>query len=187
MTFFTSDLHLGHSNILQLCHRPFETIQEMDEALICNWNKKVHKCDTVYIVGDIVWDKKRAKEYLSQLNGKKILIYGNHDEHMIKDSEYQAFFEEICPMKFAHLNGHPITFCHYPMLEWKSSRKEGSKKLGVLIYGHIHNRIDPMYRFLYESENALNAGVDVNGYSPVSFDELVDNNVAFKKSALDNL
>lgn len=55
MIFFTSDLHFGHSNIVRMCDRPFATIEEMDEQLIRNWNRKVHKCDTVYILGDFIF------------------------------------------------------------------------------------------------------------------------------------
>ena len=47
MVFFTSDLHLGHRNIIRLCNRPFSSIDEMDECLIEKWNKKVTNADTV--------------------------------------------------------------------------------------------------------------------------------------------
>ena len=49
MILFTSDLHLGHNNIIKLCNRPFNNLEEMDEALITNWNKKVKNGDTVSI------------------------------------------------------------------------------------------------------------------------------------------
>ena len=187
MIYFISDLHLGHTGILRLCNRPFASVEEMDEALIGNWNKKVGQRDTVYLVGDLIWDKKRAAEYLPRLNGKKILIYGNHDEHMINNPEFQSFFEEICPMKFVSLNGHPITLCHYPLLEWKNSRKKGTSRLGYLIYGHIHNNVLPEYHPLFSAFNALNAGADINRFQPVSFEELVKNNEAFSKNALEQL
>ena len=183
MTFYTSDLHFGHGNILRLCNRPFETVEEMDEALIANWNKKVHKNDVVYILGDVVWQKKLVPYYMERLKGKKILIPGNHDE-WVKDSATHVWFDKIVPYLEVNLEGHPITMCHYPMLEWRSSRKDGEKKLGFHIHGHIHNRISDEYRQLYIKHNALNAGVDVNGFAPVSFSELLENNMHFKLSAL---
>ncbi|OUN81344.1 hypothetical protein B5G06_10770 [Flavonifractor sp. An52] len=54
MIFFTSDLHLGHENCIRLCNRPFSSIEEMDETLIENWNRKITGKDTVYILGDLI-------------------------------------------------------------------------------------------------------------------------------------
>ena len=184
MTLFTSDLHFGHKNIVDLCRRPFADVEEMDAVLIENWNRKVKKNDVVYLTGDVVWDKKKVAYYMEQLSGKKILVAGNHDSTWVKREECQKYFEEIVPYLEVHLNGHPITMCHYPMLEWRSSREESKRKLGYLIHGHIHNRIADEYRQLFLQFNALNAGVDVNDFSPVTFDELVENNLRFKLIAL---
>ena len=184
MTYFTSDLHFGHGNIIKLCNRPFADVESMDTALIENWNKKVKKNDTVYVLGDIVWDKKLVGYYMERLAGTKILIAGNHDSTWVRRDECKAYFEKTLPYLEAHLNGHPITMCHYPMLEWASSREELGRKLGYHIHGHIHNRISEEYRQLYLSFNALNAGVDVNGFEPVTFEELIANNMRFKLEAL---
>ena len=184
MTLFTSDLHFGHKNIVDLCKRPFADVEEMDAALIENWNRKVKKNDVVYLIGDVVWDKKKVVYYMEQLSGKKILVAGNHDSTWIKREEGRKYFEEIVPYLEVHLNGHPITMCHYPMLEWRSSREESKRKLGYLIHGHIHNRIADEYRQLFLQFNALNAGIDVNAFAPVTFDELVENNLRFKLNAL---
>ena len=62
MNYFTSDLHLGHRNIIRLCNRPFATIEEMDETLIRNWNAKVTKGDTVYILGDLLFRHEKPAE-----------------------------------------------------------------------------------------------------------------------------
>ncbi len=186
MILFTSDLHFGHKNIIELCNRPFRDVEEMDEALIENWNRKVKKNDTVYILGDIVWYKKDLSYYMNRLSGEKILITGNHDEPWAKKEESKQYFKDILPYLETHLNSHPITMCHYPMLEWRSSREELKRKLGYHIHGHIHNRVASEYLQLYLQFNALNAGVDVNNFEPVTFDELLENNMAFKLSALDS-
>ena len=124
MILFASDLHFGHKNIVDLCKRPFVDVDEMDAVLIERWNRKVKKNDIVYLTGDVVWDKKKVAYYMEQLSGKKILVAGNHDSTWIKREECQKYFEEIVPYLEVHLNGHPITMCHYPMLEWRSSREE---------------------------------------------------------------
>ncbi len=186
MTFYTSDLHLGHQNIIGLCKRPFESLEQMNEILIENWNKRVKKLDTVYILGDLFWNKTAARELLPRLSGRKILLLGNHDSAWAKDEELRRGFDEIEPMITRSLSSHPVTLCHYPMLEWQASRKDGSRKLGYLIHGHIHNAERPEYIHLYRSFNALNAGVDINGFAPVSFEELVENNLNYKLSRLTN-
>ena len=61
MTYYTADLHLGHANIIKLCDRPFETVEQMDEVLIENWNAKVHRDDVVYIVGGFDLAERRSR------------------------------------------------------------------------------------------------------------------------------
>ena len=94
MVFFTSDLHLGHRNIIRLCNRPFSSIDEMDQRLIEKWNEKVTDADTVYILGDLMFrNEKPPEEYLRQLRGKKHLIIGNHDRAWIKKCNLSFWFE----------------------------------------------------------------------------------------------
>ena len=79
-TCFISDLHFGHNNIIRFDNRPFQSVEEMDETLISNWNNKINKNDTVYILGDISWyPKDKTAEILSTLKGNKYLLTGNHD------------------------------------------------------------------------------------------------------------
>ena len=69
MIFFTSDLHLGHENCIRLCNRPFSSIEEMDETLIENWNRKITGKDTVYILGDLIYrNQKPPEEYLRRVH-----------------------------------------------------------------------------------------------------------------------
>ena len=50
--WFTADTHFGHSNIIELTHRPFSSVQEMDRRLIANINDRVSARDSLYILGD---------------------------------------------------------------------------------------------------------------------------------------
>lgn len=70
-TFFTADTHFGHNNIIKYVNRPFNSVEEMDEQLISNWNSKVTHEDTIYHLGDFAFSKTPEK-YFYRLNGKKI-------------------------------------------------------------------------------------------------------------------
>lgn len=110
--FFISDTHFGHKNIIQFepMHRPFKTIGEHDAELIRRWNSVVTPKDMVYHLGDFAFSKK-ALEYAAQLNGKKILIMGNHDCYCAED--YLKYFHRLFGMIFykecilSHIPVHP--------------------------------------------------------------------------------
>ena len=166
MIYFTSDFHLRHRGIIEMQNRPFENIQEMNQILIRNYNAVVHKNDTVYILGDISHHlpMDRANELIGKLNGKKILVKGNHDK------KYNAeLFGEICDFKTVSLNGLYFVLMHYPILSWPK-KKSGS----IQLHGHIHaceeynlqNRVDGIRR--------CDVGVDANGYCPVSVKQIVE-------------
>ena len=180
MIFFTSDLHFGHSNIVRMCNRPFATIEEMDEQLIRNWNRKVHKCDTVYILGDFIFRNEKPPEYyLDRLKGKKHLIVGNHDRHWMRQGDYTHYFEIISNLLEFSDGQRKIAACHYPMMAWPGGMK------AFMLFGHIHGDTDmAWWPIIQQSEKMLNVGVDVNGYEPVTFDELVENNRRYKNKDL---
>lgn len=130
MIYFTSDLHLGHANVIRHCSRPFASVEEMDETLIANWNAKVHRDDTVYILGDFIFrNQKPPEEYLSRLKGKKHLIVGNHDKDWMKKLKLEDWFESVDMMRTMSDSQRKLTLCHYPMMSWPR---------GWMIYGHIH-------------------------------------------------
>ena len=80
MNRYISDLHFGHANILKFDNRPFRNTEEMETALIENWNSTVFAGDTTYILGDFCWGKEPEwKRIVPLLNGNKVLIRGNHD------------------------------------------------------------------------------------------------------------
>lgn len=78
-TWFTSDLHFGHRNVINYCNRPYKDIEEMHKGLIAIWNNTVKNGDTVYVLGDFSLNPKWSGQILPLLKGNKILIPGNHD------------------------------------------------------------------------------------------------------------
>ena len=76
----TSDLHLGHTNIIKYCNRPFINITEMNRVLVDNWNSLISENDIVYFIGDLAFDWNNTTDYwLLQFNGDVKFIIGNHD------------------------------------------------------------------------------------------------------------
>lgn len=121
MIYFTADLHIGHTNIIKHCSRPFVSVEEMDDTLLCSWNEKVNIGDTIYVLGDFFFRNiKSAREYLQQMNGKKRLIIGNHDKEWMKKVDLFQYFEEVEQMKIFSDGSHKITLCHYPLMTWES-------------------------------------------------------------------
>lgn len=185
---FTSDLHLGHENIIATCGRnvescgmDFDSVKDMNTFLINKWNQKVKEDDEVYILGDLSFRSgESVKTYLKQLKGRKHLIIGNHDYNWIKNvRNMDEYFETVSNLEIIKLDNKLITLCHYPLLEWNGSRRANNqeKSLSWLIHGHIHNSRDGVYEYIRDNlPCALNCGVDINGFEPVTFDELLINN-----------
>lgn len=146
MNYYISDLHLFHPAALDFDKRPFNTIEEMNEEVLKNWNETVNNGDTVYILGDISL-KGKSEELISlvaRLRGKKILVKGNHDD--LKDYRYKQLFEEVCDYKEVtdSVDGvsKKLVLFHYPIYSWK-----GMRSGTILLYGHTHNSTeDELYQ-----------------------------------------
>ena len=181
MFFFTADTHLGHTNILSQCRPQFGSVDQMDDAIIQSINKRMTRADTLYILGDFIFRSVQAPQaYLERLKPKKLLIEGNHDRDWLRkltDEEKSRYFLDITPQYTIKKNGIELHLCHFPQLAWKRSHFFGTS---FSICGHIHNGRDSLAAQLFpQITNQFNAGVDINGFAPVTFGELVENNAAF--------
>ncbi len=88
--WYIADTHFYHKNIIEYCNRPFKSLEEMNLVMVRNWNSRVKKDDTIFIVGDFIFtnspggkpgegQKVNVSEFTLQLNGNKVFIEGNHD------------------------------------------------------------------------------------------------------------
>ena len=177
MIFFTADLHLGHANSIRYNNRPFDNLEEMNEAIINRFNSKVKPNHSLYILGDVFWGKSaEANTILRRLNGKKFLIKGNHDVKFLTDPDFDhTIFEWVQDIAYLKHKKKMFVLCHYPMLEWL-----GYYRGYIHLYGHLHNRYvrgEEKYnesRLAVLGGNAINVGVDVNDFSPVLADDIID-------------
>lgn len=175
MIYFTADAHFGHANIIKMCERPFPDVETMNESMIAAWNERVRGNDTVYVVGDMFFRCPDPESILKRLKGKKRLIVGNHDSTWMSKVDMGRYFLSVDSFLETSDGAHALTLCHYPMVTWKHTIRS------YMIHGHIHADTGAdFWPLLRCRENVLNAGVDVNGYRPVTFDELVENNRKFK-------
>ena len=177
MYYYIADTHFGHENILKMCRRPFGSIGEMNEALIAAWNRRVTGNDTVFILGDLFFRCDDPEAVLQRLKGKKRLIVGNHDSSWMDRVDLSRYFVSVDSLLEITDGSRCITLCHYPLLTWKHKLRQNS----FMIHGHIHNdTTSDFFPLLAIRERALNAGVDINHFQPVTIEELMENNRVFK-------
>ena len=169
--FFTSDTHFNHICILRFCNRPFKDIQEMNQSLIENWNRVVGKDDLVFHLGDFAFGNAAAwNQILDQLNGKIILIVGNHDMKNMRQAVVERF-EEFALEMYIEIDKQPIILNHHPFLCYG-----GSYDNIWQLFGHVHTRQNYFGRdkdrlsVLFPTQ--YDVGIDNNNYAPISFEQV---------------
>ena len=154
--WFVSDLHFGHNNIIDYCKRPYDSVEEMDQALVDNWNTVVNKADKIYCLGDMAFHN---YERISQLNGHKILTPGNHDRERDKKvfPHVQEVTQEVHYLKID--KERRFVLCHYPFESWR-------REYRIHLHGHAHGTSQ-------KKPFRLDVGVDATKlYRPINLDEL---------------
>lgn len=166
--FFTSDLHLGHENIIRMVGRPFRDTADMDMRLVRNINQVVGVDDTLWILGDVSYriGRDEVKVLLSQISCRDLrLVRGNHDQ----DWSNTDLFQEICDYKELKLDGRRVCLMHYPIASWN-----GMHHGSVHLHGHSHN--SPAYNMenIMSERLVWDVGVDANDFAPVSWEHIRD-------------
>ena len=175
MVYYIADTHFGHENVIGFCSRPFSSAAEMDEVMIERWNRKVHGNDTVYVLGDMFFRCADAERILERLKGRKRLLVGNHDGSWMTKLRVSDYFDSVDTMLETSVDNYGVTMCHYPLLTWRHQKRT------YMIHGHIHNdTTSDFWPLIRCRERVLNAGVDINGFEPVTLEEMIANNEGFK-------
>lgn len=156
--FFTSDTHYGHLNVIKHAKRPFQGLDDMHAAMIERWNRVVGPNDMVYHLGDVVWRENLMEEIVVKLNGKKTLIWGNHDSSKVRAHRVWAGSYADLELK---LPDEPlIVLHHYGKRVWNKSHHGA-----LMLYGHSHGSLPG-------NSQSLDVGVDCWDFTPVTLQQI---------------
>ena len=159
-----SDTHFGHGNVLTFKRedgsplRDFKSVEEMGETMVERWNSVVGKNDRVYHLGDVVINRKYLP-ILDRLNGRKVLVKGNHC--IFKLSDYAKYFDDIRAYHkldnfiLSHIPIHPDS-----LARWCDGN----------LHGHLHSN-----RVMLNGEidkRYFNVSVEQINYTPISFEDV---------------
>lgn len=161
-TYFTADTQFGQELALERYKRPFRSVEEMDSALIKNWNAQVTPYDTVFHLGNFSTCG-GADKYFPMLDGSIILVAGDEDG-ILDDSLFDNAHEIAQQTLLVGAKLQHLVLCHYAMRVWPKSH-QGS--------WHLHAS---GHRALPDDPNALsmNVGVDAWNYTPVSLEQVAE-------------
>lgn len=177
-TFFIADLHFGHGSCLKSDGRPWDDVDEMDEALIKLWNYKVQEDDCVFVLGDFAYKNKRPiHEYTDRLNGTIHLIRGNHDK---RSEEYESCFADVSDYREIVVESHgmkrQVVLSHYfmPFYAWQHHG-------AIMLHGHTHKTaessieegIKKNLRDLGIPCESYNVGCMWQNYEPQTLEEIL--------------
>lgn len=190
--FFTSDWHIGHANVIVYDGRPFKDLDHMHRVLINNYNSAVDDDSVCYFIGDMgITQQSQVQKIISQLNGTKVLILGNHDKNTY--SMYNAGFDLVLNTATIYIGQNRISMAHCPLPgifredvtkqerfnaseNWHGELKPKNKPfisqdltVDYHLHGHIHS--DGIVKDRY-TDRQFDVGVRANKYRPVSISEI---------------
>lgn len=157
-TFFISDMHFDHANIIWKCDRPFRSVDDMNNTIVTRWNATVGDNDVVFVLGDVALGRGETELWLSRLKGHKILIKGNHDHRraMRNIEWHQSTMTHIEALGDVLLIHDPYNAPE----NWK----------GWIIHGHVHNNKPLINR----RRKRVNVSVDVTDFRPVRLQTIIN-------------
>ena len=185
--WYTSDTHFGHKNLVAKGHRGFPSLPEMHECLIAGWNERVRPNDEIWILGDFALRPFEESLTVGQaLQGRKILVPGNHDGCWIPKLErynpwkvlgiqslytHLANIRDIVDQPSSHnIAGEDVALSHFPYTADHTSvprymEHRPPDNGGWLLHGHVHD-------LWMQHDKQINVGVDAWCWRPVHVDEI---------------
>jgi calcineurin-like phosphoesterase family protein len=187
--WLTSDTHYGHTNIAGAKisrwtggYRDFDSVHEMNKAIIEGINKYVKENDVLYHLGD--WSfggVHNIKKFRDCIVCKNIhLIRGNHDQHILdkdikfNDSSFNPLdlFSSVQDVLEVKHGKTSFFMSHYPHLSWHNAYKGA-----IMLHGHEHGSFDNLNKNTLRMDVGVDSSFKIFGeYRPFSIEEVIDIN-----------
>lgn len=169
--WFTSDLHFCHNKEFLFQPRGFNTVEDMNEAIVQNWNSIVTPFDDIYVLGDLMLnDNEKGIELLNSLKGNIHVILGNHDTdtriNLYNNCSNISKIEYVTILKYGK---YRFYLSHYPTITSNVDEKHFSQHLFNL-YGHTHQQTN----FYNDIPWIYHVGVDSHNCTPVHIDQIIE-------------
>lgn len=170
MVYFIGDLHFNDSGIIKYENRPFNTIDEMNNTLIRNWNSTVSDTDTVFVLGDVslIPSTEELKTIIDKLHGEKHLILGNHDKKLSPASWRKLGFNMVYD--------YPILYEGFLILSHEPLYINENTPY-INIFAHVHG--NPIYRTI--TKNSYCVSVERIKYTPINV-EIIKNEISKERN-----
>lgn len=168
--YFISDLHFNHDKEFIYIPRGFNSVEEMNGALIERWNNVVTDNDNVYVLGDFFLgtDKKFIEETIGKLKGFITVIRGNHDtDAKMQLYRNQEFVYDTTDAKFFKYKKKMFFLSHYPTLT--SDLQTEPEKYVYNLFGHTHSKD----KFYMGRPYMYNVAADAHNCTPVCIDTII--------------
>ena len=163
--FFCSDTHFGHAQPFIYEDRGFDTVEEMNETIVKNWNSVVGPDDTVYLLGDVIMGGITNIKYLARLNGHIEIIAGNHDS--------DRRIDEYCKLPNITFHGYGDIYKTKKRTFYLSHHQQIMKNGdSVYIPWNIHGHTHSKEKFS-EYDHCYNVSLDAHNCTPVSLDQIM--------------
>lgn len=161
--FLTGNQQFGRKGAISAFKRPFETIDEMNQHLIEQWNKTVAHDDVVFVLGNFAWDPETAEIIIAQLHGTIFILEGEWDKaiediQQTSNPDINYITSGIKLIKEAEM-----CLSYWPLVEWP-----GKKQGYPLIIGYPHKKYKSSHQL-----NRLNAACDFWDYRPVNAEKIL--------------
>lgn len=168
--WLSSDFHFFHNREFIYRPRGFESVYEMNEVIVENWNKIVNNEDICFVLGDIMLNNNiGGLELLKSLRGHIFIIAGNHDTAARIDLYKQCWnVEGVVDALAIDYKKHHFFLSHYPSFTG-NLEKEALSQMTINLYGHTHQKTN----FYNDIPFMYHVGVDSHNCAPVLLDNII--------------